>query len=60
MPAASLVKYLYLSYVASPQAERALYRHLGSGKVSSIVEVGIGEGRRAARMISVAQRYSRL
>ena len=60
MPAASLVKYLYLSYVASPQAERRLYRSLRSGKVSTIVEVGIGDGRRAARMISVAQRYSRL
>ena len=60
MPAASLVKYLYLSYVSSPRAERSLYRSLRSGKVSTIVEVGIGDGRRAARMISVAQRYSRL
>lgn len=60
MPAASLVKYLYFSYLSSPRAERSLYRSLRRGKVSSIVEVGVGNGRRAARMIAVAQRYTRL
>jgi hypothetical protein len=55
-----LVKYLYLSRLSSPRAERLLYRTIRQGKVSTIVEIGVGDGSRAARMIAVAQRYTRL
>jgi len=55
-----LVKYLYLSRLSTPRAERQLYRTIRRGKVSTIVEIGVADGHRAARMVAVAQRYSRL
>ncbi|MCE9548435.1 MAG: hypothetical protein K8T25_23415 [Planctomycetia bacterium] len=60
MSAASLVKYLYFAHASRPRAERSLFRLIRRHSVSSIIELGIGSGRRAVRMIQVAQRYTRL
>jgi hypothetical protein len=54
---AGLVKFLYLAYLSNPASERVLYRAIRSRQPSSIVELGVGDGRRAVRLISVARRY---
>lgn len=57
MSAASLLKYCYLAHVAKPAAERRLYRHVRRERVRRIVELGVGDGSRAQRLISVSRRY---
>jgi len=56
--AASLLGYLYLAYLSKPPPYRALYRLIRRHRPRRIVEIGIGDTRRAARMIAVAQRYA--
>jgi hypothetical protein len=58
MPAAGLIRYAYLAYLAKPVADRALYRLLRTEKARRIVELGIGPLSRVANLIAVAQRYS--
>jgi hypothetical protein len=55
-PASSL-QYLFLSRFSRPRHERCLYRALRRLRARSIVEIGMGEARRALRMLSVAMRY---
>lgn len=56
MPAASWGKYALLAYLSRPSWERSIYRLLAKTPVSSIVELGLGAGLRAERMISVILR----
>jgi hypothetical protein len=51
------LKYLYHAYLSQPKADRAVYRAIRRAKVHSIVEMGIGNGRRAERMIALAQAW---
>jgi hypothetical protein len=53
------IKYCHLAYVSQPKGERQLYRLVKARRVSRIVEVGISNVARAARLIEVAQRYVR-
>jgi hypothetical protein len=53
----SLLNYGYLAHFSRPAADRRIYRILRRNPVQSIVELGIGDGRRAQRMIRVVQRY---
>ena len=46
----------YLVYLSQPATDRALYRAINRREVRSILEIGVGTGRRAVRMIQVAQR----
>ncbi|MEX2170345.1 MAG: hypothetical protein WD851_13610 [Pirellulales bacterium] len=58
MPAAGIIKYAYLAYLAKPAADRTLYRLIRTEKACRIVELGIGSLLRTANLIAVAQRYS--
>lgn len=58
MPAAGIIKYAYLAYLAKPVADRALYRLIRSEKTCRIVELGVASPSRIANLIAVAQRYS--
>lgn len=49
------LKYLYLAYFSKPAAERTLYRAIRKRRVRRIVELGVGSGERALRLIAVAQ-----
>ncbi|HKD36418.1 MAG TPA: class I SAM-dependent methyltransferase, partial [Pirellulales bacterium] len=51
------LKALWLAYFSQPAADRILYRTIRKRKLRRIVEIGIGGGRRALRMISLAKRY---
>lgn len=62
MSAAGLLKYFQFAYLSKPAHERQLYRAirrgaLDRGGAQSIVELGVGMGLRATRMIQVASRY---
>jgi hypothetical protein len=58
MPAAGIIKYAYLAYLAKPVADRALYRLIRSEKTCRIVELGVDSPSRISNLIAVAQRYS--
>ena len=58
MLSARLLKYLWLAYLSKPRHDRQIYRLIRRSKVRSIVEVGIGDGLRAERMIGLARRCS--
>ena len=45
---------IYLSYLSSPKSDRGIYRAIRRGNVRRILEVGIGDGRRAMRLIELA------
>jgi hypothetical protein len=57
--AASRLRYLYLAFLSKPPAYRALYRLIRRHRPQNLVEIGIGDARRSARMIAVARRYAR-
>lgn len=59
MAGAGWLKYVYLTCVSQPKAERPLYRLVKRHKVCRIVEVGIGRVERSRRLVEVAQRYAR-
>lgn len=52
-----MLQYFYLSRLARPAHERGLYRAMRRRSMRSIVEIGMGDGRRALRLLSVAQRF---
>jgi hypothetical protein len=52
---ASRLKYLYLAYLSRPSEDRQLYRLIRRRQLHNLVEIGIGLGQRAQRMIEVAQ-----
>lgn len=54
--AASLLKSLYLAYFSKPVYERPLYRAVRRRPLHKIVELGLGTGRRASRLIELTQR----
>ena len=58
MPAAGILKYAYLAYLAKPAVDRTLYRLIKREQVCRIVELGIGSLLRATNLIAVAQRFS--
>ncbi len=54
MASASRLRALYLSYLSTPTNDRLIYRAICRQKVRKILELGIGDGRRAVRMIELA------
>ncbi len=52
----SKLKYLYLVNLSSPAGERPIYKAVEQHRVRSIVEIGVGNGRRAQSMIQTALR----
>lgn len=51
------ISYLYLSAFSNPVCDRVIYRTIRRNRVASILEIGIGDGRRATNMIRVAKKY---
>ena len=56
-PISSLSSF-FQSTLSTPACNRVLYRTIRRLKVSSILEVGIGDASRATKMIRMAQKYS--
>ena len=54
----SHLKYACLAYLSQPSADRIIYRAIRRHQVHSIVELGVGDARRAQRMIRVAKQFS--
>lgn len=57
MKPASTFQYFCLTRLSRPAHQRCLYRALRRAQVRSIVELGVGDGQRAFRLLAVAQRY---
>ena len=53
----SFLKFAYLTLLSKPSHERAVFQAIRHAAPLSIVEIGVGLGVRATRMIAVAQRY---
>lgn len=51
LSALNLLKHLQLAYFSKPAAERTVYRFIRRRRPRSLVEIGIGDGVRAQRMI---------
>jgi hypothetical protein len=54
----SRLKIIYLLYLSKPSSDRLIYRAIVRKKVRRILELGIGEGKRALRMIDAAARLA--
>jgi predicted O-methyltransferase YrrM len=55
--ASSRLHYLYLAYFSKPQGDRAIYKAIARHKCQRFLELGVGSGLRAERMIHVAARH---
>ncbi len=49
------IRLAYFCYFSKPQSDRPLYRAIWRRRARKIVELGIGNGRRALRMLDVAK-----
>ena len=58
VPAAGFLKSTYLRYFAKPVHDRRLFSLIHRHQIDSIVELGVGTGVRAVRMIELAQRHA--
>ena len=58
MSTTSRLKVLYLSHFSKPASDRPIYRLVCRKRVRSIVELGVGLGERAVRLIQAAARYT--
>ncbi|HEX4145219.1 MAG TPA: hypothetical protein VHY91_17055 [Pirellulales bacterium] len=56
MFSARRIAYLYLAYFSKPVCDRILYRAIHRHRWQRILEIGVGSGRRALRMLDVASR----
>ena len=54
MAATNQLGFLYLAYLSKPSIDRLVYRVIRQRRVRTIVELGVGIGQRARRMIEVA------
>ena len=50
------LKYTYLAYLSQPATDRVLYRSIEKRPIRSILEIGVGNGVRAERLLAVAAR----
>ncbi len=55
MPLLGQLRLYHLSYFSKPAADRPIYRAIRRLRARKIVELGIGDGRRALRMIAAAR-----
>jgi len=52
------IRHLYLAYLSHPSGDRSLYQLIRRHRCRLILEIGMGTGERAARMIDVARSRS--
>lgn len=57
LSALETLQVLYHCYLAAPSSDRVLYQAIRRNRARRILELGIGTGSRAARLIWMAQRY---
>ena len=55
MSVTSRIRFLYLSQFSKPIVDRSVYRAIRRRRIRRIVEIGVGTGQRAVRMIEVAR-----
>ena len=53
----SWLQFAYWKHLSKPAQDRALYRRIDRGDVTSITEIGIGKGIRTDRMLAFALRH---
>ncbi len=51
------LEHIYLSYLSRPASDRVLYQAIRNQRAQTILELGVGTGSRALRLIRLAQRY---
>jgi len=56
LPNTTRLRAFYLSYLSSPAKDRLIYREIVRNRAREILELGIGIGQRAVRMIEAAAR----
>lgn len=54
MAAPSHLRVLYLTHLSKPASDRSIYRYLRQVRVTSILEIGLGQAERSLRMIELA------
>lgn len=52
------VRLFYLAYLSKPVGNRVIYRSIVRGRAKRVLEIGLGQGVRACRMIETMQRAS--
>lgn len=57
MPSLSRVRLFYLLHLSQPAVDRPVYRTLKDRPVRSILEMGIGDGQRALRILELASQH---
>ena len=58
MAAMGRLKFAHLAWFSQPKGERWLWRHMRRHQVARIVQLGVGDARRARLLIEVAQRFA--
>jgi hypothetical protein len=58
LPIFNRLRLFCLGYLSKPSGDRPVYRAIRRCQAKKIVEIGVGDGRRALRMIEVACRTS--
>jgi len=51
------LKYTYLAYLSQPATDRVIYRSIEKRPICSILELGVGDGVRAERMLAIVSRH---
>ena len=54
----SAFKFFQLAWLSKPKSDRQIYKLIKQRQISSIVEIGLGDGIRCSNMIAVAQKFN--
>jgi len=54
----SALKFLQMTWLSKPVPDRLIYKMIKRNQVRSIVEIGLGDGKRCRNMIAVAKKFS--
>jgi hypothetical protein len=57
MKPVSSLRFFHWTTLAKPACDRAIYKRIKRAKARSIVEIGLGDGSRAERVIQAAQKF---
>ena len=57
MKPVSTIQYMHWTMLAKPACDRAIYQKIKQLRARSIVEIGVGDGVRAERIVQVAQKF---
>jgi hypothetical protein len=54
----SALKFFQMTWLSKPAPDRLIYKLIKKRQIKSIVEIGMGDGSRSAKMIAVAKKFS--